>query len=370
MEGISKTKRYVEKAKAAYDRRTESYDRAMERRSAHVKKTDERLAAIREKKDDAVLRSISARREEREERVRKLYDDARIREMNRLKRKEGLSAREITVGRIKMAAVFCVTIICAAGMWLFVSGSEDKKASKDRNAAVVPVESETAVKHKDKTEKAESGKRYDSLDGITEAQLLWDVLMEHFDGNETAVLGVMCNLKAESKFEADNLEDYNNEIWEIDDSEYTEKVNINTIKKLDFLQSRHDDSTNGYYNEYDQWVNLDGGYGYVQVTSYEKKNDLYQFAEKWFSPGGKGADYRFNIGDPRMQANYVIRLLESDEYSDMDEFIRNSETVVDACYYWLKMYEIPYDPYCDDYYTLAFDRADWAEEIRKQVKSE
>ena len=48
----------------------------------------------------------------------------------------------------------------------------------------------------------------------------------------------------------------------------------------------------------------------------------------------------------------------------MDYMIRNAQNVVDACYYWLKMYEIPYDPYNDNYFTLAFDRAAVADSIQ------
>jgi len=39
---------------------------------------------------------------------------------------------------------------------------------------------------------------------------------------------------------------------------------------------------------------------------------------------------------------------------------------VDACFLWLKYYEIPYDPYNDNYFTLAFDRAEPADEIHAQ----
>ena len=45
-----------------------------------------------------------------------------------------------------------------------------------------------------------------------EEKILWDMLMEHFDNNETAVLGIMCNIKEESGFKANNLEDINNDI--------------------------------------------------------------------------------------------------------------------------------------------------------------
>ena len=96
------------------------------------------------------------------------------------------------------------------------------------------------------------------------------------------------------------------------------------------------------------------------------KEELYRFADQWFSPGGRGEGKRFDISDPEMQANYLIRILESNQYSSMNYMIRHSEKVVDACYYWLKYYEVPYDPYHDDYFTLAFDRAESADRIERE----
>lgn len=138
---------------------------------------------------------------------------------------------------------------------------------------------------------------YDTID-VTEEQYLWNELYKYFDGNETAVLSVMCNLKAESKLRANNLEDINNEQWNIDDETYTDRINKGLIFRKDFLRSKYKGNTNGYYNDYNEWVNTDG------------------------------------------------------------------------CYIWLKYYEIPYDPYGDDYYTLAFDRAASADEIIALCKGE
>ena len=206
-------------------------------------------------------------------------------------------------------------------------------------------------------------KEYDTLE-MTEEEYLWQVLYKHFDGNETAVLGVMCNLKAESEFKAANLENYNNKIWDVDDDTYLEEINGKFISRDDFLESRYQEFTNGYRNKEHQWVNLDGGYGYAQYTAYDKKEMLYNYAEEWFARGGPGEKYRFNIADPKMQANFVVYLLESEKYKKMDEKIRKAPTIPDACYIWLKKYEVPKDPYKDNYYTLSFKRAAAAEEIR------
>ena len=67
-----------------------------------------------------------------------------------------------------------------------------------------------------------------------------------------------------------------------------------------------------------------------------------------------------------MQAHYLIHLLESEDFENLDSKRRSAETVVDACYYWLDIYEVPYDPYCDNYYTLAFERAECAEKIEAE----
>ena len=176
--------------------------------------------------------------------------------------------------------------------------------------------------------------------------------------------GVMCNLKAESEFKAANLENYNNKIWDVDDDTYLEEINGKFISRDDFLESRYQEFTNGYRNKEHQWVNLDGGYGYAQYTAYDKKEMLYNYAEEWFARGGPGEKYRFNIADPKMQANFVVYLLESEKYKKMDEKIRKAPTIPDACYIWLKKYEVPKDPYKDNYYTLSFKRAAAAEEIR------
>ena len=79
-------------------------------------------------------------------------------------------------------------------------------------------------------------------------------------------------------------------------------------------------------------------------------------------PRGK-IPFQYRV-DPKMQANFVVYLLESEKYKKMDEKIRKAPTIPDACYIWLKKYEVPKDPYKDNYYTLSFKRAAAAEEIR------
>lgn len=324
------------------------------------KRTKESVAAHRKKKDAAIKRHrdyVSAKRQARDEKIKKYVEEEKIKRNNRLKRLEDDIKNRIPKRRLRVIIIFTVILFVLILLFeIIIPGSKLKKAGVIDDT---PIEEQLDMPD-------EETKEYAKLEGISENQLLWNLLMEHFDGNKTAVLGVMCNLNSESRLKAVNLEDYNNQLWGIDDENYTERVNRKTIDKTDFTQSRADNVSNGYYNQYDQWVNKDGGYGYAQYTSFEKKQALYQFAETWFGPGGEGENYKFNIGDPTMQAHFIIYLLESPEYENMDYMIDNAQNVVDACYYWLKMYEIPYDPYNDDYFTLAFDRAAAADAIQTE----
>ena len=340
-------KRYVE----GNSERQKKFDAA-------TKRTDEFIAKQRDKQNakiDKHRQEIGRKRAENDKKSRDMREEALIREKNRLKRieedKDGSFElrrfKAIIIIGIALFAVLIITEIVLPGTFL----------KKHEVIDDTPIEEKVSIL---------PSKEYKDLGDMSEDQMLYNLLMEHFDENETAVLGVMCNLKAESKFQASNLEDYNNNLWGLEDDEYTEKVNRKTIEKKDFLESRVKNSTNGFYNDTNQWVNKDGGYGYGQFTSYDKKDDLYEYAETWFGPGGPGEDYKFNIGDPEMQANYVVHLLESDEYKSLDSQIRNADKVVDACFLWLKYYEIPYDPYNDNYFTLAFDRAEPADEIHAQ----
>ena len=201
---------------------------------------------------------------------------------------------------------------------------------------------------------------------ISEEELLWKVLYRHFDGNDTAVVGVMCNLRAESEFRANNLENLNNKRWNVEDEDYTDQVNKGLVTREDFLLSRYKGETQGYVNKYLEWANVDGGYGYAQCTSYEKKEQLFSFAEAWFDEGGPGEYRHFNIADPEMQANFIVFLLESPEYKDVDQMLRFSLTDAEACHVWLSRYEIPFDPYKDGYKTLSMERASCADEIRER----
>ena len=312
----------------------------------------ERLYSFHEKMVEG--RKVSARREEH---ISRLISDERIRHMNRLRRIKEDKQGVMALKKLRIfSAVIALFIVLLITLELALPKSQLR-----RSGIITDKEFEKAIDDA-------NYKEYAKLENKTEEKLLWELLTEHFGGNKNAVLGVMCNLKAESGIVAANLEDLNNEMWSVDDSEYTDDVNRRRIRKKDFVESRNNDMTNGYYNEYDKWVNIDGGYGYAQFTAYENKDELYRFAEQWFAPNGGGEGYAFNIGDPEMQANYIVYLLSSDRYEELDKKLRSSTSVADACYLWLADYERPYDPYEDDYYTLSFERASWADEIEEACK--
>ena len=320
-----------------------------------IKNTDEFLERQRQKANEARKKHrkrVSKGRKKNEERTAKYYKKVRDRALERYQRIEEDEFDLIAVKRFKVmmytGAILFVTLLA---LEFILPGTKLKRYNIIDDT---PIQDTLGL----------PTKPYDETDQ-TEEEILWNLLNDHYDGNQTAVLGVMCNLRAESRFAASNLEDYNNGLWDLNDEDYTEKINRKTITKDDFMESRYINVTNGYYNGYSQWVNTDGGYGYAQYTAYEKKKALYAFAEEWFGKGGQGEQYRFDISDPKMQAHFIVHLLESDEYKNMDSQIRNAPTVVDACYIWLKYYEVPYDPYNDGYYTLAFDRAVYQNEILK-----
>ncbi|MBO5999247.1 MAG: hypothetical protein J6P87_06130 [Lachnospiraceae bacterium] len=340
--------------------------------------TDRRIEKIRGRRDRQAEKRREALRKKRaanEARVQKAYAESRIRDANREKRdlsylEQGKINPRLKYALIGLAAIIAVFVLTQAVM---PNGLIRRHFGRDAAGEAGAYSAVEFIPDEQPAEAAPAQvitKEYDTLDGITEEQNLWDVLMEYFGGNKTAVLGVMCNLNAESRFKASSLEDYNNQMWGIDDEYYTMRVNKRTIERRDFAESRWDGISTGYFNAYKEWVNRDGGYGYAQVTAYDKKDDLYKFADYWFSPGGQGEDYLFNIADPKMQAYFLISILESEQYSHMNYMIRHAQNVVDACYYWLKFYEIPYDPYADNYYTLSFDRAAAADEIEWRCTEE
>ena len=307
--------RIAERRKKIEEKYIKGDEQRLQKFEQRTKKTDEFISTHRKKQDEIRQRHrsrVNDKRKRKRNRILAFFADEKQKLQNIIDR--NIKDKNFSYRRRKII-LFIAGIIFIVLMFFMVElilpGS---KLKKEEIIEDIPMEESAA---------SFSEKKYYKLVELTEEQYLYKLLMEHFDGNETATIGVMCNIRAESRFEAHNLEDYNNDIWDIDDETYTEKVNKKSIDKKDFAESRNDNMSNGYYNEYDQWVNRDGGYGYAQYTAYVKKEELYLFAENWFGPGGEGEGYKFNIGDPKMQAAFVVYLLDSDDYAKLDSYIRN-----------------------------------------------
>ena len=268
--------RIAERRKKIEEKYIKGDEQRLQKFEQRTKKTDEFISTHRKKQDEIRQRHrsrVNDKRKRKRNRILAFFADEKQKLQNIIDR--NIKDKNFSYRRKKII-LFIAGIIFIVFMFFMVElilpGSKLKKEEIIKD---IPMEESAA---------SFSEKKYDKLVELTEEQYLYKLLMEHFDGNETATIGVMCNIRAESRFEAHNLEDYNNDIWDIDDETYTEKVNKKSIDKKDFAESRNDNMSNGYYNEYDQWVNRDGGYGYAQYTAYVKKEELYLFAENWFGP--------------------------------------------------------------------------------------
>lgn len=83
-----------------------------------------------------------------------------------------------------------------------------------------------------------------------------------FDRNMAAVAGVMANMKVESNYQANNLQNSYNKSFGLTDEEYTQRVDAGTIDGMTFA---HDHA----------------GYGLCQWTHWARKQDLYQYMKKY-----------------------------------------------------------------------------------------
>ena len=220
-------------------------------------------------------------------------------------------------------------------------------------------------------EQASKNTAVTSNDPLLQEKYLYKELMDYFDNNETAVLGIMCNIKAESGFCANNLQDDNAEQkWGTSDSEYTSLVNSRTITKEEFI-----DGSGTYFGDTDDNKNKIG-YGYCQYTYYSKKQGLYEYTESWFSEDGLGYGQDFNIADPVMQTEYIKFLLDG-EYSATAEKLRNASSIYEAIKIWFGDYEMPSGnaAFLNSYTVvrggfIGSDHSDSAASIALQIKDE
>ena len=115
-------------------------------------------------------------------------------------------------------------------------------------------------------------------------QLLWDTLTDEGLPPE-AVAGILGNLDAESGLKPDNMEDIYEQAKGFTDKSYTQAI---------------DD-----YN-YSEFINDSIGYGLAQWTWPTRKQALLRYAR----------DTKRSIGDPQMQAEFLIRELRQ-HYPDL-----------------------------------------------------
>ena len=141
-------------------------------------------------------------------------------------------------------------------------------------------------------------------------QVIYNGLLETFEGNETAVYGVMCALMAESGCSPTATEATGK--WGISAADYTAQVNDGTVSKEEFINSTY----NG--------VQGSRGYGIAQWSTTGRKKALYEFAESW------------------------------------------EKNIVAACYLWISTYEKPSEKYSTWQEKAELDVEKFEEDLRAE----
>lgn len=178
-------------------------------------------------------------------------------------------------------------------------------------------------------------------------QVIYNGLLETFEGNETAVYGVMCALMAESGCDPTATEATGK--WGISAADYTAKVNAGTVTKEEFINSTY----NG--------VQGSRGYGIAQWSTTGRKKALYEFAENWAME--KGED--FNIGGIEMQVAHLQETINT-SYASMKEALIKGKDMVKACYLWIATYEKPSEKYSAWQEKAERDVRDFAEDLKTE----
>ena len=184
----------------------------------------------------------------------------------------------------------------------------------------------------------------------TEKQIIYDGLMETFEGNEEAVIGVMCALMAESGCDPKATEAAGK--WGISASEYTGLVNDGTVTKEEFVNSTY----NG--------VQGSRGYGIAQWSTVDRKKALYEFAEKWAEE--KGTD--FDIGNIEMQVAHLQETINT-TYATLKQALIAETDVEEACYKWIATYERPSEKYSTWREKAQRDVSSYAEKLRAECEN-
>ena len=181
----------------------------------------------------------------------------------------------------------------------------------------------------------------------TDKQVIYNGLLETFEGNETAVYGVMCALMAESGCSPTATEATGK--WGISAADYTKQVNDGTVSKEEFINSTY----NG--------VQGTRGYGIAQWSTKGRKKALYEFAESWAMEKGE----TFDIGGIDMQVAHLQETINS-SYPSMKEALIKEKDIVAACYLWISTYEKPSEKYSTWQEKAELDVEKFEEDLRAE----
>lgn len=148
-----------------------------------------------------------------------------------------------------------------------------------------------------------------ALKGSTTAEQIKNYLLEKI-GNKFGVYGLMANLKAESNFKSNNLQQTSEKKLGLTDESYTASVD------------------NGTYTNF---VKDSAGYGLAQWTYWSRKQNLLDYAKKV----GK------SIGDLEMQLEFMVSELKG--YKSVWNALVNAKSIKEASDVVLTQYERPAD---------------------------
>ena len=181
----------------------------------------------------------------------------------------------------------------------------------------------------------------------TDKQVVYNGLLETFEGNETAVYGVMCALVAESGCSPTATEATGK--WGVSAADYTAQVNDGTVSKEEFINSTY----NG--------VQGARGYGIAQWSTTGRKKALYEFAESWATEKGE----TFDIGGIDMQVAHLQETINT-SYASMKESLIKEKDMVKACYLWIATYEKPSEKYSTWQEKAENDVDNFEEDLRAE----
>ena len=192
-----------------------------------------------------------------------------------------------------------------------------------------------------------AGKAEQIANPTTDKQVIYNGLLETFEGNETAVYGVMCALMAESGCSPTATEATGK--WGISAADYTAQVNDGTVTKEEFINSTY----NG--------VQGARGYGIAQWSTTGRKKALYEFAESWATEKGE----TFDIGGIDMQVAHLQETINT-SYPSMKEALIKEKDIVAACYIWISTYEKPSEKYTTWQEKAELDVEKFEEDLRAE----